>query len=274
MTCSPVSSYGCIGPQKTATINYRRVNPEFPLRGAVRCPKCGHLLTASNSTGHGGKYGYYSCVRCKRSGVRSVVLESLFAKQLRRLDFKPELMECLRIAVGTNLEQQRKRGQKNSQDLARRLAELADLRKGALEKCIKGIISDDLAKEYEANIEQQMANVREEMETVHDSVLVTDDVLRTGLSVLGNMGSFWKSCDVTAKQELQRFLFPAGMIINQRGFGTSETAFCIRQKEVSALVESNVVEPRGIGHPDDHFVGTPVSVLRARSSEVLLSREH
>ena len=227
------------------TINYRRVNPDFPLRGAVRCPRCGHLLTASNSTGHGGIYGYYSCIHCKRSGVGSGVLESLFIKQLRRLDFKPELMECLRIAVEANLEQQKKWGQKSSGDLARKLVELADLRKGALEKNIKGIISDSLAKEYIDGIERQMADVREEMESVRDSVLVTDDVLRTGLSVLGDIGSFWKSCDVTAKQELQRFLFPAGMTINQRGFGTSETAFCIRQKEVSALVESNVVEPRG-----------------------------
>ena len=231
-------------PEVTTT-RYLRVNPDFPLRGAVRCPQCGRLLTASNSTGHGGTYGYYSCTLCKHSGVRSVVLENLFSKQLHRLDLKPELVTCLRIALEANLDQQKKWGQQSSQDLARKLTELADLRKGALEKCIKGIISEGLAKEYIDDMERQMADVREEMESVRDSVLVTDDVLRTGLSVLGDMGSFWKSCDVTAKQEFQRFLFPAGMTIWQDGFGTSQTALCIRHKEVSALVKGNVVEPRG-----------------------------
>ena len=231
-------------PEVTTT-RYQRVNPDFPLRGTVRCPICGHLLTASSSTGHGGTYGYYSCTQCKHSGVRSVVLENLFSKQLHRLDFKPELVTCLRIALEANLDQQKKWGQQSSQDLARKLTELADLRKGALEKCIKGIISDSLAKEYVDDIEEQMADVREQMESVRDSVLVTDDVLRIGLSVLGHMGSFWKSCDVTAKQEFQRFLFPTGMTIGQDGFGTSQTALCIRRREVSALVKGNVVEPRG-----------------------------
>jgi site-specific DNA recombinase len=232
-------------PEATAA-QYQRVNPDFPLRGTVRCPMCGHLLTASSSTGHGGKYGYYSCTQCKHSGVRSVVLENLFSKQLHRLDFKPEVVTFLRIALEANLDQQKKWGQKSSQDLAKKLTELADLSKGALEKCIKGIISDSLAKEYVDDIEGQMADVREQMESVRDSVLVTDDVLRTGLSVLGHMDSFWKSCDVTAKQEFQRFLFPTGMTIGQDGFGTSQTALCIRHREVSALVKGNVVAAGGV----------------------------
>ena len=50
--------------EKGRTVNYRINNPDFPLRGAVRCVKCGALLTASNSTGHGGRYGYYRCPHC------------------------------------------------------------------------------------------------------------------------------------------------------------------------------------------------------------------
>ena len=230
---------------KVAAVNYRRVNPEFPLRGAVRCPKCGHLLTASNSTGHGGKYAYYSCTQCKRSGMRGSALENLFVKELHRLDFKPELTRCLSIAVEANLEHQKKWGQKSTQQLTTKLAELTQLRKGALEKCIKGFISDSLAKEYIDDLERQTAEVREEMESVRDSVLVTREVLSTGLSVLADMGSFWKSCDVTAKQEFQRFLFPAGMTVGRDGFGTSQTAFCIKQKEVLVLVECNVVAAGG-----------------------------
>jgi site-specific DNA recombinase len=230
---------------KAVAVKYQRVNPDFPLRGAVRCPQCGHLLTASNSKGHGGVYGYYSCIYCKHSGVRAVVLEDRFTRQLGLLDFKPTLLECLRVAVEANLEQQKKWGHKSSQELARKLTELADLRKGVVEKCIKGIISDSLAKEYVNDFEQQMANVHEEMESVRDSVLMTDDILEACLPVLGDMGSFWKTSDLRAKQEFQRFLFPTGMTIEDTGFGTSETAFCIRQKEVCALVESSVVAAGG-----------------------------
>ena len=228
-----------------AVASYRRVNPEFPLRSTVRCPKCGRLLTASNSKGHGGRYGYYSCVHCKHSGVRSAHMEDLFAKQLHLLDFKPELLNCLRVAIEANLEHQRKWGQKSTQQLTAKQAELALLRKGVLEKCIKGVISDDVAKEYMSDLEQQMADVKQQMEAVRDSVLVTDDVIKTGIAVLGDMGSFWRRADVTTKQEFQRFLFPAGTTVDDTGFGTSETALCIKQKEVRRLVECNVVAAGG-----------------------------
>lgn len=35
---------------------------EYPLRGFVKCSFCEHPLTASQSTGHGGKYHYYHCI--------------------------------------------------------------------------------------------------------------------------------------------------------------------------------------------------------------------
>ena len=229
----------------TAVANYHRVNPEFPLRSTIRCPRCGCLLTASNSTGHGGKYGYYSCVHCKHSGVRSTHMEDLFARQLQRLDFKPELVTCLRIALEANLEHQMKWGQKSAQQLTTKLADLTQLRKGALEKCIRGVISDEVAREYVSDLEQQMADVKQQMEAVRDSVLVTDDVIKTGLAVLGDMGSFWRNANVTAKQEFQRFLFPAGTTVDDNGFGTSETALCIKQKEIQRLVERNVVAAGG-----------------------------
>ena len=52
---------------KTTQVRYLRDNPEFPLRGVVRCPACGHMMTASQSKGNGGKYGYYSCSNCGKS---------------------------------------------------------------------------------------------------------------------------------------------------------------------------------------------------------------
>jgi site-specific DNA recombinase len=42
--------------------NYKRLNPNFPLRGFINCPKCQKPLTASTSRGRKNYYSYYHCI--------------------------------------------------------------------------------------------------------------------------------------------------------------------------------------------------------------------
>ncbi len=63
-----------------------RVNPNFPLRDFVRCHVCGKTLTASNSTGHGGKYAYY---RCKQKGC------ILSSKSINKKDLETDFLDLL-----------------------------------------------------------------------------------------------------------------------------------------------------------------------------------
>ena len=42
--------------------NYKRLNPNFPLRGFINCPKCQKTLTASTSRSRKNYYSYYHCI--------------------------------------------------------------------------------------------------------------------------------------------------------------------------------------------------------------------
>lgn len=64
-------------------------NPEFPLRGFVRCAVCGQPMTASNSRGKMGKtYPYYRCwiKGCGAAQARAERLEESFSHFLRRVE--------------------------------------------------------------------------------------------------------------------------------------------------------------------------------------------
>lgn len=81
---------------------YQRNRPAFPLRGTVRCGKCGRPLTASWSTGRGGKYGYYHCpvpAGCKATRVRREVLEKDFFQLLGELRPAPAYFDLFRAVV-------------------------------------------------------------------------------------------------------------------------------------------------------------------------------
>jgi site-specific DNA recombinase len=54
----------------------RRINPDFPLKPTVLCPKCGKPLTAGHSTSRSGRpYPYYRCHRCLGVSYRKEVVE-------------------------------------------------------------------------------------------------------------------------------------------------------------------------------------------------------
>ncbi len=68
-----------------------KANPEFPLRGLLYCPVCGAVVTASTSTGRGGKYSYYFCTNrsCRvRIRVRQEEVEGGFLGLLDNMRLK------------------------------------------------------------------------------------------------------------------------------------------------------------------------------------------
>jgi site-specific DNA recombinase len=82
---------------------HERNRPDFPLRGFVRCERCGRPLTASWSTSRQGrKYGYYHCpstARCKATKVRREVLENDFTDLLAKLRPQPGYLALFREVV-------------------------------------------------------------------------------------------------------------------------------------------------------------------------------
>jgi DNA invertase Pin-like site-specific DNA recombinase/DNA-directed RNA polymerase subunit RPC12/RpoP len=227
-------------------VNYRINNPDFPLRGVVRCVKCGALLTASNSTGHGGRYGYYRCPQCGGPSLGKAQVESQFSQLLYRLSLNPALAGLLNVALGENLAL---RGSASAKEIGRmkeRLAALDMRRRAILEKSLSGVFSDSDATRLLSEAKQESDDLRSRIAAVGSSEIVPEQVIKTGLTVLQDMGTFWQKAGLTTRQQFQRFLFPEGIPFGEAGFGTCKTAFCIQQKAVISMSENTMVAPRRI----------------------------
>ncbi len=78
----------------------QRNDPDFPLRGYVRCEACGKPLTASWSKGRSDYYAYYHCRSgCRAVNVTKAKLERLFADELAVLQPTPGYMRLLKESV-------------------------------------------------------------------------------------------------------------------------------------------------------------------------------
>ena len=163
-------------------VAYRINNPDFPLRGAAQCPKCGALLTASNSTGHGGTYGYYFCLRCRGRSLRKTELEGRFIQLLRDLSLKPDLTGLLHTAIEANLASQRSMGAKQIAQLRERLAALGTRQRQILDKSLSGVFSDSNTKELLSEAEQESDNLETQIAAAEGSEMVPVQVIKTGLT--------------------------------------------------------------------------------------------
>jgi site-specific DNA recombinase len=206
------------GGASTITPHHRN-RPAFPLRGTVRCSKCGRPLTASWSTGRGGKYGYYHCpvpAGCKATRVRREILEADFVQLLGELRPEPEYFDLFRAVVLDTWQSRQKEVvdrrtalEAEVQENKRRQNRLVEAY--VYEKAIsEGIYQEQMLRLSEAQTLAQMG--------LHDAQVDEIDieaVLAFAEHLAMRADRLWMAASLDQRQRLQKVLFPAGLPIRE-----------------------------------------------------------
>ena len=83
------------GRNKQKGLNHKKVNPAFPLRGFLMCPKCDKPLSGSISTGRNIKYAYYHCFSTCDIRIKQEDAHSWFHHCLRSISLDENAYELL-----------------------------------------------------------------------------------------------------------------------------------------------------------------------------------
>ena len=202
---------------------YRKFNPDFPLRGTVLCPRCGHPMTASWS-----RYAYYRCMHCTGVDFRKETLEPKFADHLNRLSLKPSLLDRLGTKIEAGLREDAASAQQALRELETRLTDQQRRRDQVVEKSLKGVLPDDDVRRLLAESDQMIREIEAEKRHRLEDQVVDSDMVKAGLALLEKMGSLWERSDPLVKKQLQRFVFPVGTSFDGQKFGTSPLPACLQ----------------------------------------------
>lgn len=136
-----------------------RDNSEFPLRRLVKCI-CGTPLTGAWSKGRRAKYAYYLCnARC---GTPSIPVDTLDGDLTHTLSTITPTKEALSAFIALLKRTYYQRGsqlQKKRDQADVELKKLRDLRQSLIQKNLSGTYSDDIFKEQNKLIEDQIASI-------------------------------------------------------------------------------------------------------------------
>ena len=196
--------------QRSGKRLYRRVRGGFELRGFLKCAVCGGKLTGGVTKGH----GYLNCVD-GHVRARADVLSERFQVWLDSVRPNDIFLQRLDRAIRTELE-----GQKEA--LGRRQAAQRSGVRSTQEKLDRlnlvladGTMDRDAYRETYAKLKAELRAL--ELGGVEDRLeeLDVDAMLKFARHLLSQPGRLWAEASTETKIELQRALFPHGLVVDR-----------------------------------------------------------
>jgi site-specific DNA recombinase len=229
-------------PLKVAR-TYDRENPDFPLRGTLRC-LCGKALTANWSQGQTARYPYYRCMTCRVINLQRDEVEKAFIKELNR--FQP-----MGIGIGQFAEKLRQEWALQNRDAIRKhveseaeIAKLRDLQKKISVKNALGIIPDSIAKDQIEELNSRILSLEGEERSGVSSGRDAESAFEYAVKFLRNLGDWWAEAPLHQKKKLQVFLYPRGVVYTKTGgFRTHDYPLLEELKRILGGVGSHLVDP-------------------------------
>ena len=225
-------------------------NPDFPLRGFVRCGFCGLPLTACWSQGNTSKYPYYRCRSgsCSFGSIRKEQLETSFMEYLRSSMPGVEEIDTSRVILLRQWGRDQSARENTESNL---LGEQEKIQQDRL-KLRKAFIYDaaidrNTYEEETDRLARLELGIREQMDYLAGNVDDLPDLLDRALAVISTVASTWYEGNLDMRRKVQYTLFPEGLAYTKRRWVRTR----IKEEAVSVydLFNTNVgclVTPTGI----------------------------
>jgi site-specific DNA recombinase len=232
---------------KPSRMPRQRYNPEFPVRGLLRCPVCERPLTGSKSTGKSKKYGYYHCYKCSGIRFNSDQANKEFIKVLEDIKPTESYVKDFKSICMDVWENDYKLADSERRRVAKELAELEDKKDKIIDmRALKEIDEGD----FEKRMIKVKAEILQKEELLVDLKIKEYDIealLGYAEWFLVRTEKIWKMLEPNLQQKFQQFIFPEGLAYNENGFvGTPVLSPVYAVFNASATDKSTMVVPRGI----------------------------
>lgn len=192
-------------------------NEDFPLRRFVKCNRCNSGFTGSWSTGHGGRYPYYFCLKCKGSRYTSrKELHAALAQLLKEVN--TDKLKLISTLLTNKVFTQRLVRLKNRERItANQIQKLTEQRQSMIDKNLAGVYPDDVFKEQFPLIEKQLQNLSLLNNSLPFEKYGLKDIQQHIKKNLSDLPRAFEQCDIKQKRTFIGLLFPQGLVWNYPG---------------------------------------------------------
>ena len=226
-------------------------NPDFPLRGIVKCGMCGGELTGSWSTGRNKKYAYYRCYnrKCKfyANSIKKRDIETKFMELLKQVEPEEKFLKLFEATVLDKWENMQGEVRKEHQNYDRKIKKLEEQKSRLLKMRMDGELTKDEFLEQKEIIENQVTIFRISGNETEIEELDLETAMSYVNQFIFDLARQWQDMNIRQKQRLQKLVFPKGLKYNihSGSFGTVTLSLIFRLNREFSGNKSLVVAPTG-----------------------------
>ena len=246
-------------PYKNKTAKRQLHNPEFPLRGFVKCSVCGNALTGSKSKGRKQYHSYYHCRTkdCPVHGlsIRKNDLENTFVDELAKLTPKEEYLKLFEANVLKVWQEKRLEVSAIRQGYDEQLKAFEARLNSINEMRADGDIDKETHRRMKSDVENKIAGLKTSHKEAEIQELDLEARIEYSIQNIRNMSRIWPDLQLDQQIRLQSAVLPNGITYNKESgsFGTAPLSYSIRllsdfPKDVSSLVAGPGIEPGSGGY--------------------------
>lgn len=203
------------------------LNEQFVLNGFVRC-ECGKKVTGYFAKGRSNRYGYYKCSSSCNNTKKSK-FENDFVDFLKGFELDSDYTELF----GEILQRMYKK-RSAEQELQYKLKEqrhkqLVAKKKRANNLLLEGAIDAETYKEMTTDLNTDLLTSQVEMNETRTDFEDVATIVKWNKIFVSNLSEVWLKASYERRLELQRLLFPDGLVyIKNKGFRTASKSPIIK----------------------------------------------
>jgi site-specific DNA recombinase len=193
------------------------------LRSTIYCSSCRGRLVYSESTGHGGRYAYFTCVKkrtkrnnCRRTGVRLERIENGIADFYAGFRLSDERVEQIRTSVRAELAAQQAEGRLSVNRATKRKDLLTNERKQLLQAHYAGAVPTDLLGSEMKRLTREIAEADVEIAAAKTTTTDLEAVLEAALAAVANCEMAYLAAPNPVRRQINQGFFK-NLLIGEDG---------------------------------------------------------
>src|SRR3989344_18588 len=198
-------------------------NIEFPLRRLVICGVCKQPLTGGWSKGRHARYAYYRCQHCpKAPSVNAYKLNDAALQFLSTIAPTRQALDAFIALLRRTYYQRVTQLQKRKDQADSELKRLYEMRQSLIQKNLSGVFSDEIFKEQNKLIEEQIATVQI---TKDDALLAKynlEAIVKFMKDKFTNLPQTYQMSDLSQIRVLMCSIAPSGLVWGYPGYYNTE----------------------------------------------------
>ncbi len=232
-----------------------RMNPKFPLKNIMRCPKCGKNMTGSSPKGRSKSYPYYHCTTCRSPNQRKEEVENAFYTNLKNIQANKRMNDLFIEVLKDAWRDKHADSSAVLKSIDADIRQLQELKDKLIDRAVLGVIKNEDYKRRMDKLDIELIAKETERSDYKETANDATYYINLAETLVNNVATLWAEVPFEYQQRFQEMIFPKGIVYQDGAIGTAEIGFPFNLIPTSAEPKDLLVSREGVEPPTNALRG-------------------